>query len=132
MKHFKILKDDSPINQLEVDLKRMYKYDFKTSFSNEFINDNNHSALIEKIKPNIKFKNKEGSMELNELLEYILKDENLELAPKKKKAKNKKKRNDKNCENNIENVNIEDNEIYEFRNKLRDSSVKANLVFVFS
>ena len=90
MKHFKILKDDSPINQLEVDLKRMYKYDFKTSFSNEFINDNNHSALIEKIKPNIKFKNKEGSMELNELLEYILKDENLELAPKKKKANNQK------------------------------------------
>ena len=70
-------------------------------------------------------------MQFNELLEYILNDDTVEKskAQKKRNTKNKKKaRKNKEKNENIENVGLEENEVYEFRNKLRDNSVNANLV----
>ena len=73
-------------------------------------------------------------MNINELVEYILKDDKIgnNIVVKKKKGKNKKKtKKNVNVTNsnksNTENGN-EENEVFEFRNKLRDWSINAKNV----
>ncbi len=96
---------------------------------------------MEKIKPNIKFKKDDIPIDINDLVEYILKDENIGKEPpsKKKKVKNKKKtkkteiKNVSSSNSNLSNAEngTDENEVCEFRNKLRDWSINAKNVLFF-
>jgi hypothetical protein len=78
-------------------------------------------------------------MDINQLVEFILKDDKISSrenfqAAKKKKGKNKKKAKKTDAKNvqilslNTEGNCVDENEVFEFRNKLRDSSINANNV----
>jgi len=147
IKSIRLIKDD--LKQMEYEIEQNKLNDLKKQYIQNSLSEENQNYLIDNIsdKNEINIENedelklnseeygKNMHLNLDELVEYIEKDEEFNIKSKKnrKKNSNKKKKlntninhNKSSTENRKENYNEYEKEIEEFRKKLKDSSKPAH------